>query len=146
MSGWSFTVKQSAATIHEDSVAGHSSQLKNGNGSSHTCSIGLPKKWQPDMQLFSRIQWACDEKAVVVEWGSPDWHVTLCGFHLQTEHPVNHNCPGHAGVEGNDQEDRLVGKAITILSGLHFGRSEVLRSLSHYLLAHMPLITSRREA
>ena len=41
--------------------------------------------------------------------------------------------------KGNDQADRLVGKA-TIKSGLHFGRSEgwrslVLRSLRHYLWA-----------
>ena len=41
-------------------------------------------------------------------------------------------CLGHAGVEGNDLEDRLVGKA-TIASGFSLGRSEVLRSLRHSL-------------
>ena len=43
-------------------------------------------------------------------------------------------CPGHAGVKGNDRADRLSGKA-TITSGLLLGRSEVLRSLKHYLCA-----------
>ena len=43
-------------------------------------------------------------------------------------------CPGHAGVKGNDRADRLAGKA-TLTSGLFLGRSEVLRSLRHYLRA-----------
>ena len=43
-------------------------------------------------------------------------------------------CPGHAGVKGNYRADRLAGKA-TIISGLLLGRSEVLRSLRHYLRA-----------
>ena len=43
-------------------------------------------------------------------------------------------CPGHAKVKGNDRADRLVGKA-TFRSGLLLGRSEVLRSLKHYLWA-----------
>ena len=41
--------------------------------------------------------------------------------------------PGHAGVKGNDEADTLAGKAI-LTSGLLF-RSEVLRSLRHYLQA-----------
>ena len=43
-------------------------------------------------------------------------------------------CPGHAGVEGNDKADRLAGKGTTT-NGLRLGRSEVLRSLRHYLWA-----------
>ena len=43
-------------------------------------------------------------------------------------------CLGHAGVKENYQTDRLAGKA-TITSGLLLGRSEVLRSLNHYLRA-----------
>ena len=45
-------------------------------------------------------------------------------------------CPGHAGVrvKGNDRADRLAGKA-ALTSGLLLGRSEVLRSLRHYLWA-----------
>ena len=43
-------------------------------------------------------------------------------------------CPGHAGVKENDRADRLAGKA-TITGGLYLGKSEVLRSLRHYLRA-----------
>ena len=43
-------------------------------------------------------------------------------------------CPGHAGVKGNDRGDKLAVKA-TLTSGLLLGRSEVLRSLRHYLRA-----------
>ena len=43
-------------------------------------------------------------------------------------------CPGYAGVKGNDRADRLAGKA-TLTNGLLLGRSEVLRSLRHYLRA-----------
>ena len=44
------------------------------------------------------------------------------------------HCPGHAGVMGNDQADRPVGKA-TLTNGLHLGGSEMLRSLRYYLRA-----------
>ena len=45
-------------------------------------------------------------------------------------------CPGHAGVKGNDRAAGLAGKArATLTSGLLLGRSEVLRSLRHYLLS-----------
>ena len=43
-------------------------------------------------------------------------------------------CPGHAGMTGNGRADRLAGKA-TLTNGLLLGRSEVLRSLRHYLRA-----------
>ena len=43
-------------------------------------------------------------------------------------------CPGHAGAKGNDRADRLAGKA-ALTSGWLLGRSEVLRSLRHYLRA-----------
>ena len=42
--------------------------------------------------------------------------------------------PGHAGVKGNDQADRLASKA-TPTRGLLLGRCEVFRSLRHYLRA-----------
>ena len=44
------------------------------------------------------------------------------------------HCPRHAGVKGNDRADRLAGKA-ALTSGLLLGRSDVLRSLRHYLRA-----------
>ena len=45
-------------------------------------------------------------------------------------------CPEHAGVKlkFNDRADRLAGKT-TRTGGLLLGRSEVLRSLEHYLWA-----------
>ena len=64
--------------------------------------------------------------------GSPDWTVFMVDIHLQKLLWVN--CLGHARVKGNDRADRLVGKA-TLTNGLLLGRSEVLRSLRHYLWA-----------
>ena len=40
----------------------------------------------------------------------------------------------NSGVKGNDKANRLAGKP-TITSGLRLGRSEMLRSLRHYLRA-----------
>jgi len=37
-------------------------------------------------------------------------------------------CPGHAGVKGNEQVDRMA----TLTNGLHLGRCEVLRILRLY--------------
>ena len=54
---------------------------------------------------------------------SPDLNVSVVDIHLQKLLWVY--CPGHAGV-------RLVGKA-TITNSLLLRRSEVLRSLRHYL-------------
>ena len=62
----------------------------------------------------------------------PDWNVSVVNIHLQTLLRVY--CPGHAGVKGNDRADRPAGKA-TFISGFLLGRSEVLRSLRHYLRA-----------
>ena len=64
--------------------------------------------------------------------GSPDWNVAVADINLRNVLWVY--CPGHAGVKGNHREDRLAGKA-TLTSGLLLGRSEVLRSLKHYLRA-----------
>ena len=62
--------------------------------------------------------------------GSPDWNVSMVDIHLRKLPWVY--CPGHAGVKGNDRADRLAGKA-TLTSSLLLGKSEVLRSLRHYL-------------
>ena len=66
---------------------------------------------------------------------SPDWNVSAVDTHLQKLPWVY--CPGHAGVKGNEEADRLAGKA-ALTSGLLLGRSEVLRSLRHYLRAQSP--------
>ena len=64
--------------------------------------------------------------------GSPTWNVSMVDLHLWKFLWVY--CPGHAGVKGNDRAKRLAGKA-TLTSGSLLGRSEVLRSLRHYLRA-----------
>ena len=51
--------------------------------------------------------------------GGPDWNVSMVDIHLRNT---------LAGVLA----DRLAGKA-TFTNGLHLERSEVLRSLRHYL-------------
>ena len=67
--------------------------------------------------------------------GSSDWNVSVVVIRLRNLLWVY--CPGHAGVKGNDGADTLTGKA-TLTSGLRLGRSEVLRSLRHYLAGTKP--------
>ena len=64
--------------------------------------------------------------------GNPDWNVSMVDIRLGKLLWVN--CPGDAGLKENDRADKLEGKA-TLTSGLLLGRSEVLRSLRHYLLS-----------
>ena len=63
---------------------------------------------------------------------SPVWNVSMVDIHLRKIVWVY--CPAHAGVTGNDQTDRMIVKT-NITSGLHLGRSEVLRSLRHHMWA-----------
>ena len=44
-------------------------------------------------------------------------------------------CPGHAGVKANDRADRLAGNKASTIGVLRLGRSEVLRSLRHFMRA-----------
>ena len=71
-----------------------------------------------------------DAMSLLQKVKSPIWNVSMVDIHLRKLLWVYH--PGHAGVKGNDQADRLAGKA-PITNGLLLGRSEVLRSLRHYL-------------
>ena len=83
------------------------------------------------MPSSSQIRWACYRKWSV-EWEAK---TEMCRWLTFTiENSCGMYCPGHAGVKGNDRADRLAGKA-THTSGLLLGRSEVLRSLRHYLRA-----------
>ena len=61
---------------------------------------------------------------------SPDWNVSMVHVHLRKLLWVY--CSGHAREKENYRGDRLAGKA-TLINGLLLGRSEVLRSLRHYL-------------
>ena len=76
---------------------------------------------------------------------SPDWNVSMVDIHLRKLPWVPIYCPGHAGVKGNDRGDTLAGKA-TLTSGLLLGRSEVLRSLRHYLQAQSQARTSHHRS
>ena len=63
--------------------------------------------------------------------GSPDWNMSMVDIHLRKLLWVY--CPGRTcRSKGNDYTDKLGGKA-TLTSGLLLGRSEVPRSLRHYL-------------
>ena len=64
--------------------------------------------------------------------GSPDWNASMVDIHLQKLLWVY--CSGHVGMQRNDRAHRLAGKA-TLTSGLLLGRSDVLRSLIHYVRA-----------
>ena len=67
-----------------------------------------------------------------VEWEA---QIGACinGQHPPSRTPVD-ELPWTHQSEGNAQADRVVGKA-PLTSGLHLGRSEVLKSLRHYLQA-----------
>ena len=58
----------------------------------------------------------------------------LCTIYVPIRRILCMYCLGRTGVKGNDRADRLAGKT-TIIGGLRLGRSEVLRSLRHYLRA-----------
>ena len=55
--------------------------------------------------------------------GCPDWHTAMQSLRLQRLLWIY--CPGHAGLSGNEREDRLASTADTA-SGLQLGMAEVL--------------------
>ena len=132
-SGWGFTAKQNGKTIHEDSAAHehvtssltmeveavtHALQWLE----THTCQTATYAMILTDsMNLIEKIK---------AGWGSPDWHKAIANLDIQKLLWVY--CPGHAGVKGNERADRLAGNATTT-TGLHLGRSEVLRAVRQHL-------------
>ena len=64
--------------------------------------------------------------------GSPDWNVSMVD--MQVRKLLWVYCPEHAGVKGNDQADRPASEG-NRTSDLLLIRSEMLRSLRHYLWA-----------
>ena len=67
--------------------------------------------------------------------GCSDWHTAMHSLRLQRLLWIC--CPGHAGVSGNEREDRLASTA-DITSGLQLGRAEVLRGLRNFLNMDRP--------
>ena len=127
-SGWGFTAKQGATTIHED----NESYMVSASSLTIEVVAHCPRKQQSHhiiMSSSTQIQRACWKK--VKTWISrTGWRICQC-------HPLNllwMYCPWYTGVKGNKRADRLEGKA-TITNGVRLGRSDVLRSLRHYLRA-----------
>ena len=67
--------------------------------------------------------------------GCPDWHTAMHSLRLQRLLWIY--CPGHAGVSGNEQANRLANR-VDITSGLQLGRAEVLRGLRNFLNMDRP--------
>ena len=132
-SGWSFTVKQGEATIHEDSAAYTVSTF---SLTMEVEAVTHALRWIAS-RADGRTTYAIiltDSLSLLQkvknETGSPDWNVSMVDIHLRKLLRVY--CPEHAAVTRNDQADRLAGKA-TLTSGLLLKISEVLRSLRHHL-------------
>ena len=129
------TIKQDATTIHEDSTAY--------TASTSSLTVEVEAVTHALRWIASRSDSRTTHAIILTDSmsllrkvksgiGSPDWNVSLVDIHLR-KLPWVYG-PGHAGLKGNDRADRLAGKA-TLTSGLLLGRSEVLRSLGHYLRA-----------
>ena len=97
---------------------------------------------RPRMPSSSHVQRACYTEKV---WEAQTGNLSMIDINLREL--LWMYCPGVKG--NNDRVDRPAGKA-TITSGLHLGRSEVLRNLRHNLrqkAKHITLLIAwRREA
>ena len=81
-------------------------QLDNGCGSSHPCPpLDCMKRWQPDDTCHHPHRFKSLLQKVKSGMGNPDWNVSMADIHLWK--PLWVYCPGHVGVKGNDQADRL---------------------------------------
>ena len=134
-SGRGFTVKQGATTIQEDIAA---DTVSTSSLTMEVEAVTLALRWiasRGDSQTTHAIILTDSMRLLLkVKSGmrSPDWNVSMVDIHLRKLLGVY--CHEYAGVKGNDRAKRLAGKA-TLTSGLLLGRSEVLRSLRHYLRA-----------
>ena len=106
-SGWGFTVKQGATTIPEGNAA------YTGSTSSLTVDVEAVTHafcWiAPRGESWTIILTDSVSLLQKVEWGNPDWNVSVVDSHLRKLLWLY--CPGHARVKGNDQADRLAGKS-----------------------------------
>ena len=84
------------------------------------------------MPPSSQIQWACGYKNEKEMWNGKPSLECVNGRYPPPKTPAG-VLPWTCRSDGK-WPDRLVGKT-TIASGLHLGRSEVLRSLRHYMRA-----------
>ena len=118
---------------HEDSGA-HSHNLQ----SDHEVLVAHAIQWlasQHDTQITNAIILTDSTNLLQkLEFGMGccNWHTAKHSLQLQRLLWIY--CPGHAGVSGNEQADRLASMA-EIESGLQLGRAEVLRVLTHMELS-----------
>ena len=121
-------------TSHEDSAAMRSqtSARQSKWKQSRMPSAGLPQDSQTTHATILTDSMSLRLQKVKCGMESPVWNVSMVDIHLRKLLWVY--CPAHAGVTGNDQTDTLVVKT-NITSGLHLGRSEVLRRSRHYMWA-----------
>ena len=134
-SGRGFTVKQGATTIQEDIA---SDTVSTFSLTMEVEAVTLALRWIAS-RGYSQTTHAIiltDSMRLLLKvksgMRSPGWNVSMVDIHLRKLLWVY--CPENAGVKGNDRAKRLAGKA-TLTSGSLLGRSEVLRSLRHYLRA-----------
>ena len=104
-------------------------------------SVGLPQQVtvRPYMPILTDSMSLLQK--LKTGMGSPDWNVSVVVIRLRKR--LWGYCPGHAGVKGNEGAGTLAGKA-ALTSGLRLGRSEVLRSLRHYLAGTKPRASHHR--
>ena len=99
-SGWVFTVKKGATTIHEDSAA---YEVSTSSLTMEMEAVTHAFRWiasRGDSQITHAIILTDSMgllQKVKSEMGSPDWNVSMFDSHLQKVLWVY--CPGHAGVK-----------------------------------------------
>ena len=132
-SGWGFTVKQGATTIHEVNAA---FTVSTSSLTMEVEAVTHAIRW-----IASRSDSQNTHAIILTDFNklatkSEKWNgkpkLECADIHLPK--PLWVYCLGRTGVKGNGRADSLANKA-TITSGVRLGRSEVLRSFRHYLLA-----------
>ena len=110
-SGWGFTVKQRATTIHEDSAA---YMVSNSNFTMEVETVTHALRWIASRGAVRprthQPHTATDSISLlqVVRGGpgSPNWHKSMFDSHLRKLLWIQ--CDGHAGVKINDRAGRLM--------------------------------------
>ena len=102
-SGWGFTVKQGATTIHEDSAAymvSTSSLTMEVEAVTHAIHWIASRGDSQTTHAIILTDSTSMLQKVKSGMGSPDWNLSMSDIHLRKLLWVY--CPGHAGVKGYD--------------------------------------------
>ena len=140
-SGWGLTVKEGGTTINDDSA---------------TCTVSTSSLTMEVEAVTHALRWIASRgdsrttyatiltdsmnllQKVKSGVGNPDWHVSLFDIHLRKLLWVSCLTERKSPV-------RLAGKA-ALTNGLRPGRSEVLRSLRHFLQGTKPRTSHHRSS